>query len=478
MKEKLMNNIVLKIGAVLFAVLVWLMVVNTDNPITSKRIANIPIQFINTEVFTNNDKTFKVADGTSTVTVIAYARRLNLNSIQASDFTAVVDCNKITDFNGAVKVELSYSGPATVLEEARLVNDTIQITTEDMVTEQRSISIHVEGTPADGYSIGEAFANPNTVTIQAPASVMNQIVSVGVTVNVDGQDADITQMAELAYYDARGKTILLSEEDHVTVSSPVTSVTVPILKTNQVAIICSDVMGIDEVAPGYRYVGVECDTASVNLKGLRAAMSGLNNITIPSEELDVSGASGDVVKEIDIASYLPGNVEVIGSSIVKVTMKVEKLVTKDFTIPRSAVRLANRDDEKYEYEIPGGSAAFRVTIEGLADDLDTLSISDLSFALDVGGCTAGTHSLTPLTELDEGFAWVSPKTITVVVTEREPETEPETGDEEGTTGEDESSSDKDEENSGGGGAVSGTEGETEETSAGTVSAKTLPNAER
>lgn len=432
MKEKLMNNIVLKIGAVLFAILVWLMVVNTDNPITSKRIQNVPIKFINTEVFTNNDKTFQVVDGTNTVTVIAYARRLNLNSIQASDFTAVVDCNKITDFNGAVKVELSYNGPATILEEAKLANDTIQITTEDMLREQRDIDIHVEGAPADGYSIGEAYTNPNIVTIQAPASIMNSIASVGVTVTVDGQDADVTQTVELVYYDVRGKTILLTEEDRVKVSSPVTSVTVPILKTNQVAIVCSEVRGTDAVAPGYRYVGVECDTTSVSLKGLKAAMSGLNNITIPSEELDVSGASGDVVKEIDISKYLPGNVEVIGNSVVKVTMKVEKLATKEFMFSKSAVQWINRDQEKYEYEIAGGSQMFRVMIEGLEDDLEVLSISDLSLALDVSGYTAGTYSLEPVIELDEGFDWVSPKTITVVITELEPETEPETDAEEDT----------------------------------------------
>lgn len=439
MKEKLMNNIVLKIGAVLFAILVWLMVVNTDNPITSKRLSNIPIQFINTEVFTNNNKTYQVVDGTNTVTVVAYARRLNLNSIQASDFTAVVDCNKITDFNGAVKVELSYNGPATALEEAKLVNDTIQIVTEDMLTEQRNIDIHVEGTPADGYSIGEAYTNPNIVTIQAPASIMNAIASVGVTVNVDGQEADVTQTAELVYYDVRGKTILLAEGDRVTVSSPVTSVTVPILKTNQVAIICSDVLGTDAVAPGYRYVGVECDTVSVHLKGLKAAMSGLNNITIPSEELDVSGASGDVVKEIDITPYLPSNVEVIGSSIVKVTMKVEKLTTKDFMLSKSAIQLINQEEDKYEYEIPGGSPAFRVTIEGLEDDLETISASDLSLVLDVSGYTAGTYLLEPLVELDEGFEWISPKTITVVIKELEPETdaEDESGFESGTDTEDE-----------------------------------------
>jgi YbbR domain-containing protein len=435
MKEKLMNNIVLKIGAVLFAILIWLMVVNTDNAIMSKRISGIPIQFINTEVFTENDKTFQVADGTSTVTVLAYARRLNLGSITASDFKAVVDCNKITDFNGAVKVEVTYTGENNLLERMELVNDTIQITTEDMVTEQREIQVSVEGTPAEGYSVGEVTLNPNTVTIHAPASVMNSIASVGVSVNVDGADSDVSQTVDLIYYDARGKTVLLTDEDQVNVSSPQTAVSVPILKTNQVAIVCSDVRGTDAVAPGYRYVGVECDTVSVNLKGLKSAMSGLNNITIPSEELDVTGAAGDVVKEIDITPYLPSNVEVIGNSVVKVTMKVEKLVTKDFMVSKNAITLTGMDEDAYKYLVLNGDAAFKVTVQGLADDLETLSASGLEFILNVSGYTPGTYLLAPEVLMDEGFVLISPKTISVTVEEKakEPETEPDSVTEEETT---------------------------------------------
>ena len=100
MKEMLTNNLVLKIGAVLFAILIWLMVLNIENPTDSKTLSNIPITFENTEVFSSQAKTFSVVNSTNTVSVRAYAKRLDLDKIVREDFKAVVDCNKITELNG------------------------------------------------------------------------------------------------------------------------------------------------------------------------------------------------------------------------------------------------------------------------------------------------------------------------------------------------------------------------------------------
>ena len=49
-----------RIIAVVAAVLVWIMIKNTDDPVTSRRISGIPITFENTEVFTDNGLSYEV----------------------------------------------------------------------------------------------------------------------------------------------------------------------------------------------------------------------------------------------------------------------------------------------------------------------------------------------------------------------------------------------------------------------------------
>lgn len=86
-----------------------------------------------------------------------------------------------------------------------------------------------------------------------------------------------------------------------------------------------DVTG--EVAGGYRYTGVECGLKSVPVVGLKSALASLNTITIPKEELDVSGARANIVKTIDLNDYLPEGVSLAGkdSSEITVTLTVEQL---------------------------------------------------------------------------------------------------------------------------------------------------------
>lgn len=430
MKEMLTNNLVLKIGAVLFAILIWLMVLNIENPTDSKTLSNIPITFENTEVFSSQAKTFSVVNSTNTVSVRAYAKRLDLDKIVREDFKAVVDCNKITELNGAVKVEVVYEGAGSLIRFDVIQNETIQIATEDIKRQEWSIKYFITGSPKSGYTVGDVMLSPNKVEVVAPTSRMQEIAYVAVSVDVSGADSDVSKDVNLVFYDQEDKPISFSEKEQVVTSTQMTRIHVPILKTNQVPVDYFTVIGVDDVAEGYRYVGVECDTASVNLQGLKASMAELHKITIPAELLDVTGATGDVVKEIDITQLLPSNVEVVGSKVITVTLKVEKLVTKDFLVNKNLFHVSGMDEVLYQYEILPGDTSYRVSIRGLEEDLRTLSSSNLQVSLDVTGYGSGSHELMPVVVLDEGFTIAELETVLVVITDLQEET---TAPEEGST---------------------------------------------
>lgn len=81
------------------------------------------------------------------------------------------------------------------------------------------------------------------------------------------------------------------------------------------------------------YSGVECALKSVPVVGLKSALASLNTITIPKEELDVTGAKANIVKTIDLNDYLPEGVSLAGmdSSEITVTLTVEPLKEKEYT---------------------------------------------------------------------------------------------------------------------------------------------------
>ena len=98
MRTRLSNNFSLKILAFLAAGLLWLIVVNIDDPIMDQNFSNIPVTVINTEVLASEDspKTYQILDDTQNVTVTVNAKRSVLSKLSANDITAVADMKELT----------------------------------------------------------------------------------------------------------------------------------------------------------------------------------------------------------------------------------------------------------------------------------------------------------------------------------------------------------------------------------------------
>ena len=73
--NKIFNNIGLKILAVIFSVLLWLVSVNINDPVDTEVYRNIPVELENTSLLTEEGLTYQVLDDTDRVTVTVRASR-------------------------------------------------------------------------------------------------------------------------------------------------------------------------------------------------------------------------------------------------------------------------------------------------------------------------------------------------------------------------------------------------------------------
>ena len=94
MKEKLTNNLGLKIISVFLAFFVWLAVVNISNPEVSD-YQEVPLEILNEGVLEANNLTYEVVGGKNTVTVSYKVQTLDTGTIKPSDFRAYIDLAEI-----------------------------------------------------------------------------------------------------------------------------------------------------------------------------------------------------------------------------------------------------------------------------------------------------------------------------------------------------------------------------------------------
>lgn len=104
MKEKLLNNLGLKILSIFVAFFVWLVVMNVSNPLTSES-KEVPLETVNGQVLTAANRAYEI-NGKSTVTVNYRVRTRDAYRIKASDFRAYVDLAELYSVTGSVEVKV------------------------------------------------------------------------------------------------------------------------------------------------------------------------------------------------------------------------------------------------------------------------------------------------------------------------------------------------------------------------------------
>lgn len=108
-KYRLTRNFGLKIMAFVFAVLLWLIVVNIDDPVSKATYTDVEVTITNSEIVTNQGKVFQVLDEQKT-TVTVYAKRSVLADITKEDIVATADLSEMDVNTYLVPISVSIQG--------------------------------------------------------------------------------------------------------------------------------------------------------------------------------------------------------------------------------------------------------------------------------------------------------------------------------------------------------------------------------
>lgn len=88
------NNMWMKILSVVIAVLIWLFVANTNDPVVTKRFYSIPVKVMNEDALTKRGYAYEILDGEE-VNITVKGKSSIVRSMGISDFQAIADFSKI-----------------------------------------------------------------------------------------------------------------------------------------------------------------------------------------------------------------------------------------------------------------------------------------------------------------------------------------------------------------------------------------------
>ena len=397
-------NIGLKILAAVMAAILWLFVVNIDDPSQSQNFTT-KVQVLNENVLTDQGKYYNVVDNENTVTFRVTAKRSVIERLSNSDFTATADMNMLENDN-RIPIEIQanrYAGSLTLASKARYLAVEVG---EEMATKFVISGVGV-GQPAAGYIIDTVSVTPNVINVDGPSEVVSQIDRVVATCDVDGMSTDITENVVPIFYDKDGNTI-----DMTKVKLNVSTVEITAKLTN-VRTVPIEAEVASDPESGKLVDSVELAPTEISIKGSPAILNTVTKITIPPEAVDITGTEDRLETAVDITSYLPDGVGLADSSqpLVAVAVNVADSVEKAYMIPVSNLEVRNLPDGlKLEFD----DNRTEVTIYATANAHNKINASDISGYVDASEVTEGSSGLLINLDLPDNYIVVPSQALVTV----------------------------------------------------------------
>jgi len=375
MKKKLTHNLGLKILAVLFAAGLWVISININDPI-SPRTYSVNVQLVNLKELTDAGKYVEVLEDTDNIRVTVRASRSVLAGFNEKNLVATADLSEMTEDN-LIPIALTTTKTDEKIESIKADKEYVKVSIENVTRVQKNITVVTQNEPAEGYILRQTTTDQNAVIISGPDSLVSRVATARVEINVDGATSDVNISLPLRLYDEEGRVI---NDNRLSKSVTNVSTTATIYQLKDVEL-AYNVTG--EVAEGYVYTKeIKSNPSIVTIAGKPSVLKTIDKIEI-SNAIDLEGATGDVVADIDLNDYLPEGVVLANSdaTMVKVTAVVEKEELRIMEIDLDSIELRNVP-EGMDVRLKGDKT-IEVRVAGMKSVLDALTTEAMLAYVDI-----------------------------------------------------------------------------------------------
>lgn len=397
------NNLGMKLLSVPLAFIIWIIIINLDDPSVTRNFPNVAIELQNTDAIDSLGKVYEIAEG-NTVVVTVTGRRSVVDKIRSNDLKVTADLKQLTTFN-KVDVEVTCDKYSYADLSFSTKPKMLTVSLEDKATRQFKVNVETTGSVDDNYYVGNLEVKPKMIEVSGAQSVVESIADVRVVVQLSDETEDFkkTDLVPKAY-DAAGKEI---DSSKLEFSDSSITVKVSVQNTKIVPI---EVMTVGTPASGYSVLQMDFDPSQIKITGTEETLSQVTSIPI---EVDVTNARNTIEREIILTEYLPEGVTIVGTTnSIAVKITIQQMASKKISFTASDVEVMNVPDGM-DFTYKESNRTYEVTVMGIESELEMLSAENLGAYIDLSNLSEGSHLLAIRFELPEGFIVTNSPTIPI-----------------------------------------------------------------
>ena len=383
MKGIFNKDITWKIISICVAIILWLYVIDVQNPYISFNYRDISVDFINTEVMEQHYLVFLEGEELD-VTVKLRGRRNIITGIHNSSIKATVNLSGlkgltgISEFSIPIQIDISVN-PANAVEIVNQEPYSATVVVDKIVQIQVPIDVVTSGDPSDAYVIGEPIVSSVNASIKGPSSILANVNSIRALVDVSDYSNDVSKVQEYVIVDGEGNRI---ENEHVLINVDDVTVNVPIKKRKEVPI-THQFMGT--LVENYVISDVRIVPSSIAIIGDDNRLEEIDEVL--TEPINIDGITESFNVNIPLVLGEDINVE-DGRTSVAVRVNVQKEETQK--ISSKNIRINNTKDT-FNYHIE--TEELEIQLWGTENLLKHLETENIKVSADVSGLAEGIHEV-------------------------------------------------------------------------------------
>ena len=326
-KNPITRNTAPKLASLLFAVLLWVYVLDVENPEMLKVVKNVDVNVIGIERLESNG--LVLLDGAiPTVDVTVKGRRSEVNNIERSDIRLTADISLLDKGSNSVPIDRSISVDSVTV--TALSQRSVEVTLDKLAEELKPVEITFKGEAKPGFMTEAAVPNPPMLLVKGPESLVKKVARLQGEVD----SASITAMTEaqipIRPVNSAGKVV-------EGVTSAVKSVKAN-LSLFQVKNLAVNPTLTGKLPEGFELVDVQLNPGTVSLKGSEAVLKDFTFLKTKPINLNTISQTDTVNVELDLPA---GIVAPDLKGPLKALIRVEIVKTRELTFNPDEVQFVN-----------------------------------------------------------------------------------------------------------------------------------------
>lgn len=385
MKEKILNNLTLKLLALILSIVIWILIVNAYDPYMSMTFSGITVQLENEETLTDKGYTYTVLDG-SRISVTVSGPSSKLSSLSSSNIIATADLSTLSDTSDYVDITVRVEKNGRAVEDVTATpsQTSVRLSIENRSSKTLDIQLTTVGSLEDNYALLNSSISPETVTITGASSDVDEVAYASAIYDLTGISEDIDDTASIVLYDSSGNTI---DSDSLTLSTREVHYTADVELSKEVSLVLTT---SGKPAAGYKVSSITPESDTIVITGDSSVINSISEVAIPSDALNVEGLSDSTTFRLWIEDYLPSDVSLASESMITVRVEIEPEAAGTITLPASEISVTGVEDG-----LTGTVSTENLTIqvEGSQSAIDSLTAESLQASVSAEGLSEGSHTV-------------------------------------------------------------------------------------